>query len=276
MTRIRLLGLLLVTVLAVGAAAAATASAEAPEFGRCLKLAGEDVGGHLVYHGGFSNSMCTKASPEADGRYEWNPGAVKTHFTTAIKPGTTVLLETEGRLRVTCSGETSSGEYTSPKLEESVIVTLTGCTSEGFPVSSASAKEGPLDSAPGEVVIAANECELGVVEKGETPAKDKLGLTCAEEQEFAWLKWHRYYGGGEYELGLRGWWFFTTMANKGLQTTTLKSAESKGLQKIEKFAEGPLEPLESTLNGGFSWVQSALKLTTVQTNEEAIEANSVA
>jgi hypothetical protein len=280
MKRIGLPGLGLVVLLAASAVAAGSASAAAPEFGRCVKLTGERTGiRETRYHGGYHNASCTEASPEANGRYEWYPGAVKTHFTTTIKSGTAVAVTVVGRTQLACTGETSTGEYTSPKLEEHVVVTLTGCQVGGAPAASAEAKGGPVDTAPGEVVLKANECELGVVARGETPAKDKLGLTCAEEQEFAWIKWarHGYEGIGEYELGLRGWWFFTTAANRiHSQTTVLNSAQSNGMQKIDKFVEGPLEPLESTLNGGLSWEPTVLTLTTVQTNEEDIEANSVA
>ncbi len=278
MDRIRLLGLCLVVVAATGAVAAANAWAEAPEFGRCLKLTGEKAGGHrTVYHGGYSNRVCTEASSDANGKYEWYPGAVKTHFTTKIKSYMHVVLETTDRVKVTCTGETSTGEYANPKLEDAVVVTLTGCKSEGYAASSSDAKGGPADTAPGEVVINANECELGVVARGATAAENKLGLTCGEEQEFAWIKWRNYYYGGEYELGLRGWWFFTINANAmHSQRTTLKSVQSEGIQEIDKFEEGPLEPLESTLSGGLSWEQTGLMLTTVQTNEEPIEANSVA
>ena len=80
---------------------------------------------------------------------------------------------------------------------------------------------------------------------------------------------------GEAELCIRGWWFFSTMENyMHYPTTTVRSVQSKGKQTIEKFEEGPREVLESTLNGG-QFEQIGLALTTIQTNEEVIEANSV-
>ncbi len=270
MNRIRLVGPCLAAVCALSTVVAASASAAAPEFGRCLKLAGEKVhGSPTVYHGDFSNSVCTTASPESKGKYEWYPGVVKNHFTTKIKEGTKVTLETVHGLKVICTGETSTGEYTSPKLEEDVVVTLTGCEANGYEASSAGAAEG-------EVVTDPTECELGIIEKGETPAKDKVGLSCAEEDQFAWIKWGSPHGyGGEVELCIRGWWFFSTTANYMRHlTSTLKSEQSKGKQKIEKFEEGPREILESNLDGG-SFEQIGLALTTVQTNEEVIEVNSV-
>ncbi len=268
MNRIRLLTLCVVAAFATSAVAAASAAALAPEFGRCLKLTGESVGKMTIYHGRYSNSGCTTASAEDRGKYEWYPGVEKAHFTTEIKEGTGVTFQTAGKTLktlVTCTGETSSGEYAGPKLEEHVVLTLTGCEANGDKASSEGA-------AAGEVIVNAHECELGVVKKGETTAKNMIGLTCGEEPQFAWIKWGGGYGAAE--LCIKGWWFFSTMANRMRQTSVLRSAEMNGRQKLEKFEEGPLELLESTLNGdGFE--QIGLKLTTTQTNEEAVEVNSV-
>jgi len=278
MKRLKIAGFVLGAAMAVSAMAAATASAQAPEFGRCKKVPGEMVGRKTVYHGGYSNAACTTANAEAKGKYEWYPGVEKAGFTTA-STGAKVIFETVSKDRVTCAAETSTGVYTSPKLEENVVFKFTGCDWEefhkysgwiGYTASSAGA-------APGEVLTEPTECELGVVKKGETPVKNMLGVTCAEEQQFMWLNWTGPYRGfmGEYELCITGWWFFTTKANSMMMTTTaMKSAESKGRQKIEKFEEGPLELLEFNVNGG-PYEQMGLELTTVQTNEEPVEANSV-
>jgi hypothetical protein len=279
MKRYKSVGLALVVFSAMSAVAAASAFAEAPEFGRCQKVVGEQMGNKTVYHGHYTNSVCTKVSSEAKGKYEWLPGVVKTHFTATSTPGTKVLFETVGKKKVSCTGETAAGEYTTSKLEENVVFKFTGCNYEErsgyqhrvFPASSEGA-------AGGEIVTEPTECELGVVAKGATPAKDKLGLTCAEEAEFMWIKWKApiYSGEEEYELCLRGWWFFTTKANSmSMSPTTLKSTQSKGIQTIEQFQEGPLEPLEATLNRGGSFEKAGLALTSAQTNEEAVEANSV-
>ncbi len=282
MKRFKIAGCALVAVLAMSGVAAASASAEAPEFGRCKKLTGEKVGMRMVYHGDYTSMTCTVTSPEAKGKYEWYPGVEKTHFTTRLEEGTKVTFETVSKMKITCTGETSSGEYVSPKLEENVVASFTGCEYLeyggynvgyiGYPAYSAGAPEG-------EVVTDSTECELGVVKKGETAAKNMVGLSCAEEDQFMWIKWHGpvYFGfSQENELCIKGWWFFTTAANsmRSGTTATLRSTESKGRQKIEKFEEGPLELLESTLNGA-SYEQIGLKLTTVQTNEESVEVNSV-
>ncbi len=280
MDRIRLLVRCLAVVAAISATAAASASASPPEFGRCIKLAREKTGMHMHgmgYHGRYSNAMCTVASPEPNGRYEWLPGVEKKHFTTTSKPGQKIVLESTIGGTVVCTGETSVGEYASPKLELGIVVTFTGCEVNGAPVTSSQAKEGPSETSPGEVVIRANECELGVVATGETPAQNKLGLSCGEEGEFAWLKWS---GGYVAEIDLRGWWFYAIKANMhmgmGAMPVVLKSTESMGTQTYVKFVEGPFEGLESSPNGGSIWYAAGLQLTAIQTNEEAVEANSVA
>ncbi len=191
MKRLMSVGLSLVAVSAMGAVAAASAFAEAPEFGRCQAVGGEQMGHKTVYHGHYTNSVCTKASPESKGKYEWSPGVVKSHFMATSKPGTKVLFETADGKKIACTGETSTGEYTTPKLEENVVFKFTGCNyeerrgyyaSERYPASSEGAAEGEILTEP-------TECELGVAAKGATAAKDKLVLNCAEEEEFMWLKW---------------------------------------------------------------------------------------
>jgi hypothetical protein len=46
--------------------------------------------------------------------YQWFSGVVKSKFTTKIKAGAIVTLETVFGTKVTCTGETSTGEYTDP------------------------------------------------------------------------------------------------------------------------------------------------------------------
>jgi hypothetical protein len=237
------------------------ARAEAPEFGRCLRLAGEQA-----HHGGYENASCTSASPGKTGRFEWYPGAAKARFTAKSREGTKLTFEGVNGTQVACTGETSTGEYTSPKLEEHVVFRFTGCATRGLVVSSAGAE-------PGEVVTNPTECELGVLQKGATPLMDKIGLTCAEETAFMWMKWTGY---APVEWCLRGWWFFTVAHNSMKTLAMLHSAQSHGVQRWEKFETGPPEPLEATFDGGTTWERAALALTSIQTNEEPIEVNSVA
>jgi hypothetical protein len=252
----------LAPLLVMGALATvpAVARAGAPEFGRCLLLAGDQAG-----HGGYSNGSCTSASPGKTGRFEWYPGAAKANFMTKSKEGTKIVFEGVNNVQVTCTGETSTGEYTSPKLEEHVVFRFTGCMTRGSAVSSAGADTG-------EVVTNPTECELGVLQKGATPRMDKIGLTCAEEAAFMWMKWTAY---APIEWCLRGWWFFAIGRNSMKAVRTLHSRQSRGVQFWEKFEEGPPEPLEASFNGATTWERAGLALTSIQTNEEPIEVNSV-
>jgi hypothetical protein len=250
---------LLVTV--AFAAAPAAAQAEAPEFGRCLPVTGTA--------GLYKDKACTAtATPGKAGGFEWFPGAAKASFTTKSKEGTKILFEGVNKVRVTCTGETSSGEYTTPKLEEHVVFKFTGCMKGELPVSSAGA-------ASGEVLTNPTECELGVLLKGLNRRGDKVGLTCAEEGAFMWMKWGGLGGLYQSEWCLRGWWFFSLAANKMKAVTPLLSRESKGVQYWEKFVEGPPEPLEASFNEGATWERAALSLHSVQTSEEPIEVNTV-
>lgn len=239
------------------AAMPAVAHAQAPEFGRCLPLAGEQAG-----HGGYGNRTCTSASPGKTGKFEWYPGAARAGFATASKEGTSIVFEGVNHVVVKCAAESSSGEYTSPKLEGHVVFRFTGCTTGGLKVSSAGA-------AAGEVVTGPTECELGILQQGATPQMDRIGLTCGEEPSFTWMKW------GSVEWCLRGWWFFTITSNRARTVTTLRSQQSHGVQRWEEFVEGPPEPLEATFDGGTTWERAALSLVSIQTNEEPIEVNSV-
>jgi hypothetical protein len=74
MRRLRALGLCMVAALAISAIAVSSASAEAPEYGRCIKKAKAEGGG-------YSNSGCT-TSVETGAKFEWVAGpGPKAHFT---------------------------------------------------------------------------------------------------------------------------------------------------------------------------------------------------
>ncbi len=253
-----------------------------PEFGRCEKVPGEQMGSKTVYHGQYSNSVCTKASPEEKGKYEWFPGVEKTKFKATSKGK--VLFETVDGKKISCMNEEEAGEYATPKLEKPVVFTFKGCdfeeghTSEHLRVPASS--EG---RAEGEIVTEPTECELGVGESatGATQAKGKLALTCAEEQEFMWFKWKApIYGApnAEPEMCITGWWLFATKANSMSMSAMLTSTQSKGKQKLVKIVESPLpnEDLEYRLNRSGSFEQMGLTLSSTEENEEPVEANAVA
>src|ERR1700694_3684726 len=122
MRRIRIAGLCLVAVFVVSVAMSATASAAAPEFGRCIKKAKAEGTG-------FSDAGCTKAVTGATAKYEWAPGfGAKNKFTTT---GGAPTLATKGDKTVTCTSETSSGKYVtgSDNKHETTTVEFAGCKS---------------------------------------------------------------------------------------------------------------------------------------------------
>ena len=63
-------------------------------------------------------------------------------------------------------------------------------------------------------------------------------------------------------------------ANKMARSATLKFVAKSGKQKPEKFEGTPADVLKVAVDGG-ALVQAGLTLTTVQSNEEKIEANTV-
>ncbi len=67
MRQLRVIGLCLIAAFAISALAVASASAAAPEYGRCIKKTGKPSGE------GYSNANCT-THVSAEGRFTWEPG----------------------------------------------------------------------------------------------------------------------------------------------------------------------------------------------------------
>jgi hypothetical protein len=76
--------------------------------------------------------------------------------------------------KMTCTGETSKGEYTGAQTVGHMVITFTGCTSNGAPDQSEGAKEG-------EVRSQAIACELGVIKGSEGGFEDQIGNDCGPE-----------------------------------------------------------------------------------------------
>ncbi len=156
MRHVRMLGLCLAAVLAVGAYAVSSASA-LPEWGKCEAKAG----------GNYKNSNCTeKAKPKGSGSYEWRKGSelANVPFTGANvgsggvlyaewaicggeyeQPGKFTRAECEastlnghsyhrvhdGYPTIECTAENSSGEASGKNEVKGVHVTFTGCKALG-------------------------------------------------------------------------------------------------------------------------------------------------
>src|SRR5437016_13177386 len=100
MKRVGLLAVCLVAVFAVSTVA--TATAELPEIGRCLKVAG------AATHRYATGTCTTKSEGENSGRFEWEPGpGPKPGFTATAEAS---YLETVGKTTLKCRAGTAQGE----------------------------------------------------------------------------------------------------------------------------------------------------------------------
>jgi hypothetical protein len=147
MRLIRTLGLALVATALLAAVATASASAAAPEFGKCVPAVGKT--------GEYIGSHCT-APAGGKGKYNWvaGPGA-KPKFEGTSE--TVPIIESAG-LKISCSVATFNGEYTGAKTA-SVTVDFIGClnVATNKKCQTNPAKEGEIEP-PGSL-----EGEIGLI-----------------------------------------------------------------------------------------------------------------
>jgi hypothetical protein len=262
--RVRVMTFCVIAALAISAVAAATASAEAPEFGRCLKT---KAGGGTKY----TTAKCTVVASGEKENFEWSSafGSAKpleqAGFTTKLKPETIATLQTIGGTKVTRKGETSGGSYTGNKTVGGIILKFTGCETAGGQCNSAGKGAG---------VITWNELSgvLGIWRTGETKAKDKPGIslkpTTGEQLvEFACA-------GGGLSVQVRGAVILPVPGNAMKLSTTVKLVAAKGKQTPERFVGGPQEVLECKFAAA-ACEQCGLSMTMIWTNEEKVEVSTV-
>jgi hypothetical protein len=279
----------LIAVFASAALFAASASAEAPEYGRCLAHAG----------GKWKNGGCTAAAKQ--GEFEWYPSegkaangeenpVVNRAFTSKSTEGTLIRLEGTGeasggvKQKVVCKGETSSGEVTGPKTNVVNKVVFTGCESSGGKCSTFGAAEGEVrwNDIEGQLVVE----KFGYVKETKTlvPAKNKL----ANEFTPKGTEYFTVFDCGPVTVWVKGHVLSPVTANKMLNATTVKFTALGGNQKPEHVAlsintetgqetYGPELTLETRFEDFHpaAFEESGQTLTTVQTNEEALEINTV-
>jgi hypothetical protein len=267
MRRIKIVGLCLVAAFALAAMTAGSASATAPEFGRCLKVTPKSLSN-------YNSAKCvqlasegagTEAEKLSKGNYQWFPGVVKTKFTTAMKAATIATLETVGGTKITCTNETSTGEYLNTKEIGKMVAHFTGCEVSKLKCESA--------GKPGEGVI--NTSPLGgpigfetiVVPASKDHLANELHSEAGNVAEFVC---------GGLPVVVKGSVLHKITANAMKLTATEKFTASKGHQKPEHFAGGSAKEhiLESNTNGG-PFEQAGQTITSILTNEEKVEANSV-
>jgi len=224
-----------------------------PEYGRCAKV--------TPGTGSYGDSACTSLGGSGD--FEWSAGVLTAAFTTKLTTGS-LTLETVKGTKVSCAGESGTGQYTGHRTVAGVVLTLTGCARSGEGCSSAGA-------GAGEVVSRSLEGVLGVEKLGTSPAKNKIGLDLFPAARTGALL---EFACGSAALSVQGSVIVPVAANKMSLTSTLKFNASKGKQKPEAFVDGPKDVLEASLDKE-PFEQAGLTLTSTQTNDEAVEVNSV-
>jgi hypothetical protein len=292
--------------LAVGLVASATASAAAPEFGRCIKKAKAEGAG-------YGDAKCTEAVGSG-AKWEWSPGpGPKVNFSAAerfVPPpaykhclraredeeagdfegakkiyeqyGLTkeaceviiekeegkepAIFETTSGLRTECGGVSTTGEYSGTKTVGNVKSVFTECLISETELTCNSA-----GAASGEIVTTALKGELGVIKTEGVPKNNKIGLdlSAASGEVIAEFSCGLITG-----IAVKGSFIHQIKSNTMLLEENEKVLQRKGFQKPEKFEGEPVDVLLTSFNGGTP-IQSGIGLRTRLINEEKIEANSV-
>jgi hypothetical protein len=251
----RVVGLCLVAAFGLSAVAAASASAEAPEYGRCIKKAKAEGKGYTA-------NKCTVAGEGTKAKYEWVPGAVKRGFTTTGGAG---KLETVGNKTVTCETESSSGEFSATNFkQETTSVRFAGCKSQGFPCTTEGLKQGELETREllGEVGLETGtktdlELRPGPTAKGLFIAFSCIGLKVE-------VRAHPGSGG-----------ILAPIKNDAMKTTeSLKYKATKGKQKPTKWANSSEEQYLESNFAGTGFEQAGQTITSTVTTEEPLELNT--
>jgi hypothetical protein len=283
MRRIRIVGLCLVAVFAIGAVTATGASAfgEPPEVGRCLPKAGGD----------WKNSGCSVPSTATEKKFEWYPAfkankhgetklAEKLKFTSSAKEGALIQLETVKEEKIICKGtngngkegQTSEGEVTGPKTNVATKIIFRGCefTEVGVCKNTATSGEITVNDLDGTIGF---QTETGEQKKWKVANlfKPKTGsifteFTCGGAPVV--VKSNSESLGGVLN---------PITANAMKLTATVKFTASKGKQKPEKFAADPLGTKRTLLSNklGGAFAQAGQTLTTIQKNGEKLEVNTL-
>ncbi len=247
----RIAGAVMVAVVA-SAVLASGASAEAPEIGRCVAHAG----------GKYINNVCTKAAKGTKvGSFEWESGAIKKKFTGT---GGAATLETIHAVKVTCKTEASTGEFTSAKTVGNINVLFTGCESLGYKCKTPSSGEGEIVTNP----LAGSL----VWEK----YKKKVAIDLVPQSG----EWFVEFTCGPATAKVKGSVMTNIPVNKSEVKVTQKFTAKKGKQKPEYYYTATDEKVKDVLiskigGPGAELEQAGQTVTNVQTDEEALEVNTI-
>jgi hypothetical protein len=228
-----------------------------PEFGFCVKVA--------PAAGAYANSGCTKVGGK--GIYAWQTsGVAGTTFVTHSIPGPIRLTASSKAQTIDCTGESGSGEFTSPKTVGSTTLTLSGCTRGAEHCTSAGQASGTIVSDPLEGV-------LGIEKIGASRLKDKVALDLFLPEHNGAVA--EFICGAVTQATIRGSVITPLKANKMIPTQTLKFKASGTKQKPEGFAESGQDVLEEQLGTG-PFAAVGLTLKTNLTSAREVEVGSVA
>jgi hypothetical protein len=262
MRYVKALALCVLAVCTIGVAVVSSASAVAPEYGRCLK-AEKNV--KKEYTGGFSDSKCTKKVTEAEkakkGKYEWLPGVVKNKQASIGGKG---ILEEVGKNAVGCKSETSTGEYVGTKEVKNVVVKFQECASGPFTCTSEGHPLGELET---------NALEGRVVWENEAAKKVALELFPAKGKE----QFIEFTCGASLTVAVKGAILVPVKTNTMSETVALKYKAKHGFQAPEFYEEGGKKVKAVLLSnfGGKGFAQAGQNLTSTVKNEEKLELNTV-
>jgi hypothetical protein len=244
----------------LGFAAASSASAAAPEFGRCVKVAKGT--------GSFTTGSCTTAGA---GSFEWLSGpGPNNHFTLApyeVRKPDALLAEgrTTGHVFACTTVDESGGEVSSATTVSNVTLRFNNCE---FTVNCENRNIGFE-----EVEATGLTGTLGVISKGETAQKNKIGL------DFSTVNLSYTCDGGAIPVEWRGSVILPVPANsmklsEPLKFTSTGKAGTKYKQKPEQLEGEAPDVLEWSVNLN-PFEQFGMELSLLLTNEEKLEVNSV-
>jgi hypothetical protein len=256
MRRVRFVQLCMVVACAISGVVSASASASAPEYGRCDKAA--KVG--KSYTGGFTNSSCTAKSETKTGKYEWSPGVVSKHQTSKGGAG---VLEEVGKYAVGCSTESSTGEYSGTKEVKDLIVKFKGCKATPFVCTSEGHEEGELETKP---------LEGRVVWENEQKHKTALDLYPSVGNE----TFIEFTCGATLTVAVKGSILVPVTADKMSETVTLKYKAKHGFQTPEYYEENGTKVKDVLFSdfAGKGYAQAGQTITSTVKNEEKLELNA--
>jgi hypothetical protein len=252
MKRMSIVGLCLLAALAMSAVFVSSASATAPEFGRCIKKAKAEGSG-------FSDAGCLKAVGTG-AKFEWTPTILKKTFK-AHMTGTLATLETVTGTKITCKAEKNVGaEYSGEKSVSKIVADFTGCETGGIECSNAGA---------GEIITSSLKGALGYEKKEVELAKSKLEVQLTPEVGPSLAEFKC----STLTIKVTGCVGHPISGGKMLLTSTEKFTASKGEQKPDKFSGGPTDECALESNNGAGAEESGQTITALVENEEKIEAN---